>query len=129
MLQEVFLHLFAEDLKVLRAYRGISSPSGFLAAVTAHKVIDDRQLRISIPSELRPASSSGSPLETLEGREDLERLQQEMARLELRARLALSLQGRGASIRELGRVLGLSEAAAAQLLSRARAQLRAAMNS
>ncbi len=69
-------------------------------------------------------SPAAGPHEILERQEALELLRGEMAQLPLKARLALTLQVKGASLKEIQDALGISEDAAAQLLSRARALLR-----
>jgi RNA polymerase sigma-70 factor (ECF subfamily) len=125
MLQEVFLHLLKDDFRVLRDYQGRAPVASYLAAVAVYKVLGDRSLR-RVPQGGRPdpASPAAGPHELLERQEALELLRREVEQLPLKARLALTLQAKGASLREIQNALGISEDAAAQLLSRARALLK-----
>ena len=124
MLQEVFLHLWKDDLKALRAFHGKARLASYLSAVAACKVLNDRVLRPRrVPSRPRGASAA-TPLEVLERREEEERLRLRMKDMPLRVRLALTLQSNGASLKEVGGALGISEDAAAQLVSRSREALR-----
>ncbi len=125
MLQEVFLSFLERDLRILRGYRGEGTVTGYLAAVAVCRVLDGRAAETGGTALSREvADPSQGPLEALEGREAREALQRALERLPLRNRLALLLQGDGASLREIGRALGVSEEAAAQLVSRARSELR-----
>ncbi len=127
MLQAVFVHLLEDDLHVLRAYRGESGVLTYLSVVAVNLVWKDRLLRLAPGGgELladRPAPDA-NPAARMEAGEARELLGRELGKLPVRARLALTFQAEGASIREVGLALGLSEVAAAQLLSRARASLR-----
>ena len=125
MLQEVFLHLIKDDFRVLRDYQGKAPVASYLAAVAVYKVLGDRSFR-GAPQGNRPdpASPAAGPHELLERQEALGLLRGEMVRLPQKARLALTLQVKGASLKEIQDALGISEDAAAQLLSRARALLR-----
>ena len=129
LLQDVFLHMLKDNLQALRDYAGRSSPEAYLRAVAACRVLDDRLLKPRPGNQGEaPLASLASgclePAEALEAREVRELLRTEMDRLPARSRLALSLQARAASLEEIGGALGITEDAAAQILSRARALLR-----
>ena len=123
MLQEVFLLLLENDRRALRAYRGQSSLVSYLASVAVHRIAKEEAPVPPVPSGDRLSGMPG-PEEIVQAREALEMLGVERDRLPSRARLALALQGDGASLREVGQALGISEDAAAKLLSRSKAQLR-----
>lgn len=128
MLQELLLLLLKHNARALRLYRGGASVRGYLAAVAAHRVA--RQRVPPGPREIpeRVAPEPG-PAEEAQAREAAALLRAEMGRLPGRSRLALALQADGASLREIGEVLGVSEDAAAQILSRAREILRRRLES
>lgn len=123
-LQEVFAHLLDREMHALRAYRGEASVAGYLGILAVYRV-----LKAPLPPGAqeplpdRPDPAAG-PLEILEARELEALLSREIARLSDEARLAITLRRDGLSVREIGEVLGISEDAAAQVLSRARALLR-----
>lgn len=122
MLQEVFLNFLERDRRALRHYRGKASVAGYLAAIAVHRVLNARPA----PPLASPREETGSapgPTEAVEAGEDLARLRTGMATLPPREALALALQLKGASVKEIGKALGISEDAAAQCLSRARAAL------
>lgn len=128
MLQAVFLELLARDARILRAYRGQGSLTAYLTAVAVRKVFADRSLSRRgtpdpVPLEERPATSPGPP-EVLETKETGARVSAALEGLPSRQRLALTLQAEGASLKEVGGALGISEDAAAQLLSRGREAMR-----
>ena len=125
MLQEVFLHFLARDLKALKDYQGRSTVAAYLSAVAVCRVLKDRSLRPHpVEKAPREAFAGPGPAEALEARDSHELLRREMERLPHRDRVALSLRADGASLREIGRALGISEPATAKLLSRARGLLR-----
>lgn len=123
LLQEVFLLLLEDDLKVLRAYGGRSSLASYLAVVAAHRAAreDGRPLSEPLPERI---SGIPGPAEAMAAKEGQERIKAEMDKLSPQARLALALQADGMGQREIGRILAISENAAAHLVSRARATLR-----
>lgn len=121
VLQEVFLRLLEQDRKALKAYQGQGSLAGYLAAIAVSRIRDRKPWPHRKLPVAEPVSEAPDPLEHAE---DLSRLKAELSRLPPETRLALALQARGASLREVGRVLGLSEDGAAQLVSRARSALR-----
>lgn len=123
-LQDLSLRLLEQDLKALRAYRWHGSVAAYLAAIAVSRIKDRKPppAHRSLPTEA--ASPSPGPGETLEKREDLERLRKALDQLPPRTRLALALQGNGAGLREIAGALGITEDAAAQILSRAKATLR-----
>lgn len=126
MLQEVFLVFLAQDLRALRSYRGEAPLASYLAVLAVHRVTkEDRGLSAALPVAEEAPGAPG--LEAVMDREAGERLQAEIARLPPMLRLALAMQGDGAGVREIGRALGLSKSAAAELLERARALLRERM--
>lgn len=128
MLQTAFLTFVQEDLRVLRAYQGRGSLASYLAAIAVRRVIDDPTLPTSevpppgLPPE--PIDPAGGPPEAAEGLEAQGLLHQALEALSPRARLALVLRMEGTSLQDMAGILGMSEEAAAQVLSRARAQLR-----
>lgn len=126
MLQGVFLHLLESERRALKAYRGEASFEGYLATVAAYQVLKAVRAMprrsAMLPADL--AIDGGAPSDPLEARESAEALQQALADLTSQARLGLALQTDGVPLREIGRLLGMTEGAAAQLLSRARARLR-----
>ena len=129
LLQEVFLQFLSDDRRVLRSYQGKSTVLSYLSAVAVYRVLNDRVLQARpgrVPEAfgfLHP-SPHPEPLEILERQESLDLLRREVARLPQGTRLALTLRGQGASMKDVGDALGMSEEAAAQLISRARADLR-----
>ena len=125
MLQEVFLNFMERDLLVLRAYRGRAPLKDYLAAVAVNRVLGDRGSRPLFPNPAFQSSPMTDPSEDAAQQEMLELLRRQIGLLPARDRMALELQGRGCSAREIGEVLGLSEDAAAKLLSRARIVLQA----
>ena len=125
MLQVTCIALLKDDMKALRGYRGRGSVAGYLAAVAVCRVLDDRTLAPSGTGSQEPCPDPApGPSGLLEAQEALEGLRRELEGLAPRERLALALQSRGASLREIGGILRLSPAAAGQLVSRARARLR-----
>lgn len=122
-LQELFVHILDQDGRALRAWRGEASLEGYLCALAAYRAL---RVRRGPPRALPIPEPAGgeSPVDALMAEEGRERLRGEMDRLPVRTRLALGLQADGASIREVAGVLGVTEAAAAHLLSRAKAGLR-----
>lgn len=123
MVQGVFAGLLEDDLKALRSYQGRASVAAYLGSVAVHRVLKEK----AVP----PGQSLGAlvspipgPPEAAEAGELLEKVRAEAGRLPARERLALSLQSRGASLREIGQALGISRLAAGQLLSRAREEIR-----
>ena len=124
--QEAFLCLLERDRKVLRAYQGLSSLASYLAAVAAYRVLRGRAHGPEgLPPEgALPPSPGPGPAEAAEAREEAEHLRRAWKELPARDGLALALQSRGASLRELGLAMGISEDAAAQLVSRARVRLK-----
>ena len=125
MLQEVFLALIKDDQRSLRAYRGQGSLGAYLHAVAVFRVLNDRSLawRGELPNEER-SGPPPSPDQAMMREEALGLLKQGMEILPSRERLALALQGDGASLREIGESLGISPEAAGQLLYRSRAKIR-----
>ncbi len=123
LLQELFALLLADDRAVLRRYQGRASLEGYLGAVAVRLVLARRRADRTLPRSPSVAEWA-SPAQAAEAREVLEILRAEVAGLQPRDRLALALQTEGSSLREVGRSLGLSEDAVAQLLSRARRTLR-----
>lgn len=122
LLQEVFLALWADDRKVLRAYRGQAGVAGYLAAVAVHRVA--REAARPLPPSAEPVSDTTDPAEALEAAEAASLLRAEISRLPSEARLALALRAEGAGLREIGRALGTSKDAAARLLAQARVTLQ-----
>ncbi len=126
-LQEVFLELFAGDMRALQGFRGRSRALTYLSAVAVRRVMDlNRKPLLPPPGSLAPAPvpQHGDPALAAEEREAVEHLLRGISALPPRMRLALSLQGKGASLHQVGRVLGISTDAASQLLVRSRAALR-----
>lgn len=125
MLQMTCLALLKEDMRALRGYSGRGSVAGYLATVAACRCLDDRTLEpVAVAGTPPPADPSPGPPDLLEVQEGLDALRAGLAMLQPRERLALALQGQGASLQEIGGILRLSPAAAGQLVSRARAKLR-----
>ncbi len=126
MVQDVFMALLDQDMRTLRAYRGEASLAGYLAGVAVKRVLDCRnQSRSSVPfPSLEPPSRAPGPEAQALRRETLDRLDAEVAELSAREQMAVALHGKGASRKEIGLVLGLSEGAASMLLSRAIARLK-----
>lgn len=126
MLQAVFLGFVERDMKVLRTYRGQGRVVTYLSAVAICRVLDDRTLETrGASARLRErADPAPGPAELAEARDAQAQARGEVEKLPAKARLAVLLQSEGASLKEIGRALGVSEDAAAQLLSRSRATLR-----
>ena len=125
VLQDVLLACLGDDFRVLRAYREPARVATYLAAVVVHRALKDLRLPLSVPFRDRPSPLPG-PEEQAQARELQERLRLEKDRLPLKSRLALAMKADGASLREIGHALRLSEAAAGQRVSRATAELRLA---
>lgn len=121
MVQETLAHLLEEDRRALRAYRGEAPLAGYLAMIAVYRVLKTRLPTPGAPP-IRPEQPG--PLETLEARERVEKLAEEASRLPPKGRLALALWSDGATLKEIGAAVGLSESAASRLLARAREQLR-----
>lgn len=127
MLQAVFLVFLQHDKRVLRGYQGKGNVEAYLAAVAVRTVLADRSLT-PLPQADRPEPQAG-PAELAEARETQALIRQEMALLPPRTQLALSLQARGYTLKEIGNAMGLSVEAVGQILSRAKAQLRERLKS
>jgi RNA polymerase sigma-70 factor (ECF subfamily) len=123
VLQDLFVRLLGEDRAVLRRYQGRASLEGYLKVIALRLVLARKRDARPLPGMI-PSAEGMDPAQAAEARETLGILRTEVAGLQARDRLALALQVEGASLREVGRSLGLSEDAAAQLLSRARGKLR-----
>lgn len=124
MLQAVFLAFLQHDRRVLRGYEGQGTVEAYLAAVAVRRVLDDRSLRTQAGPLPVAAAGDDAPGAALEAREALAILERQLDRLAPRARLALRLQARGATLQEIAAALGLLPDAAGRLLSRARAEVR-----
>lgn len=123
MLQEIFIVFLAEDLRVLKAYRGDADPASYLAIVAVHRVSKERAPPSPSPPA-EPVSQAPGPGEALEARAAGEALNAALADLSSTARLALVLHAEGASLRAIGQALGVSKDVVAGLLQRAKRSLR-----
>lgn len=121
--QELFAYLLSGDMKALRAYRGEAPLAGFLSVLAVYRILKARPPPASaeLPEAVDPSPGPSQIAEAGERREAMER---EMARLDPKARLVLTLHAEGAPVREAAAALGISEDAAFRLIAKAKAALR-----
>lgn len=120
--QEVLAAILADGCRILKGFQGRSSLQGYLATLVVRRVLAKPRGAPSLPPSLALAAPESEP--ELERDETRRLVRSAMHTLPLRVRIALLMQIEGASLREVGRALGLSEDAAAQVVSRGRNALK-----
>jgi RNA polymerase sigma-70 factor (ECF subfamily) len=129
---EVFLNIVKDDFAVLRHFRGQASLATYLAVVARRIVVREMLQRKSATSladgTLKPAGS-GEPADThpvhepsLETREEVERLLEELQENDARVIRMFHLEGK--SYQEISAALGIPENSIGPILTRARTKMR-----
>lgn len=124
---EVFLAVLADDLGVLRRFRGQSSLATYLTVIARRVVVRELLKRRIVPnpadtSEMHEVSGEGDHESRLANREEVERLLDELRGEEADIVRLYHIEGK--SYHEISRQTGVPENTIGPALSRARAKLR-----
>jgi RNA polymerase sigma-70 factor (ECF subfamily) len=124
---EFFLAVIADDLGLLRRFRGESSLATYLTVVARRVVVREllkRKVGADVPdaTESLAAASGSSAEERISNREEVERLLQGLPAPEADVVRMYHLEGK--SYREISSAVGMPENTIGPTLSRARAKLR-----
>jgi RNA polymerase sigma-70 factor (ECF subfamily) len=131
---EVFLNVVKDDFAILRHFRGQASLATYLAVVARRIVVREMLQRKSATplgdSTLKPAGS-GEPADShpvpdpsLETREEVERLLEELQENDARVIRMFHLEGK--TYQEISAALGIPENSIGPILTRARSKMRRA---
>lgn len=125
MVQETLAELLKQDRRALRAYKGKAPVSSYLGILAVYRVLGTRPPLRQVPGSLpEPVDPAPAPWQGLESQELRDQVARQLSRLTPQEQLALTLRQEGATLKEVGSALGISEDAAARLLAKAKALLR-----
>lgn len=127
---EVFLALVADDMAVLRRFRGESSLATYLTVIT-RRVVVQQLVRRRQPSlegvavsqaYVSAATSNGSTVQSIQDRDEIARLLDELEGTEAEIVRMYHLEGK--SYREISAAVGMPENSIGPTLTRARDKMR-----
>jgi RNA polymerase sigma-70 factor (ECF subfamily) len=127
---EVFLALVADDMAVLRRFRGESSLATYLTVIT-RRVVVQQLVRRRQPSldgvamsqaYVSSATSNGSSVQSIQDRDEIARLLEELEGTEAEIVRMYHLEGK--SYREISAAVGMPENSIGPTLTRARDKMR-----
>jgi RNA polymerase sigma-70 factor, ECF subfamily len=123
---EVFLACVADDMAVLRRFRGQSSLATYLTVVARRVVVREllkRKPETPLPDD-QPERAQPSPVQRISNREEVERLLRELNGPESQIVRLYHLEGK--SYEEISHIAGVPVNSIGPLLSRARVKMRQA---